>query len=77
MEGTPALMDAPVYAVEETPLATLLLLLPTPSRWRAGEKTEGMVEKEEVEKAPGDEGGKRPAGAESEEDVGAVGRREG
>jgi len=34
-----------------------------------------MVEKEEVEKAPGDEGGARAAGAESDE--GAVGRREG
>jgi len=34
-----------------------------------------MVENEEVEKAPGDEGGARPTGAESNE--GAAGRREG
>jgi hypothetical protein len=52
------------------------LLLFTPSRWRAGEdKTEGMVENEEVEKAPGDEGCAKAAGTESDE--GATGRTEG
>lgn len=58
------------------PLATLLLLLLTPSRWRAGEeKAEGMVENEDVEKAPGDKGGIEAAGIESDE--GATGCTEG